>query len=90
MLFRRKKISGQGCRENSKVELFTLKSFLRQFAACQKHDTFERLDRIPQPCLIMTGDDDPLVPPENSRILKEMIPQSRLEFFPDGNSAPQA
>jgi len=22
--------------------------------------------------------------------LKEMIPQSRLEFFPDGNSAPQA
>jgi len=59
-------------------------SFLRQFAACQKHDTFERLHRITQPTLIMTGDDDPLVPPENSRILKEMIPQSRLEFFPAG------
>ncbi len=59
-------------------------SFLRQFAACQKHDTFARLHRITQPCLIMTGDDDPLVPPGNSRILKEMIPQSRLEFFPAG------
>ena len=59
-------------------------SFLRQFAACQKHDTFERLQRIAQPTLIMTGDDDPLVPPGNSRILKEMIPQSRLEFFPAG------
>jgi pimeloyl-ACP methyl ester carboxylesterase len=59
-------------------------SFLRQFAACQKHDTFERLQRIAQPTLIMTGDDDPLVPPGNSRILKEMIPQSLLEFFPAG------
>ncbi len=59
-------------------------SFLRQFAACQKHDTFERLHRITQPTLIMTGDDDPLVPPGNSRLLKEMIPQSRVEFFPAG------
>ena len=59
-------------------------AFLRQFAACQKHDTFDRLQRITQPTMIMTGDDDPLVPPGNSRILKEMIPQSRLEFFPAG------
>ena len=59
-------------------------SFLRQFAACQKHDTFERLQQITQPCLIMTGDDDPLVPPGNSRILGEMIPQARLELFPAG------
>ena len=59
-------------------------AFLRQFAACQKHDTFDRLHRITQPTLIMTGDDDPLVPPGNSRILKEMIPQARLEFFPAG------
>jgi len=59
-------------------------SFLRQFAACPKHDTFERLQRITQSTLIMTGDDDPLVPSGNSRILKEMIPQSRLECFPAG------
>ncbi|MFH0788202.1 MAG: alpha/beta fold hydrolase [Pseudomonadota bacterium] len=60
------------------------KAFLRQFTACQNHDTFERLHRISHPTLIMSGGDDPLVPPENSRILKEMIPQSRLEFFPAG------
>jgi pimeloyl-ACP methyl ester carboxylesterase len=59
-------------------------SFLRQFAACQKHDTFERLNRITQSTLIMTGDDDPLIPPENSRILRERIPQARLEFFSAG------
>jgi pimeloyl-ACP methyl ester carboxylesterase len=59
-------------------------AFLRQFAACQKHDTFDRLHRITQPTLIMTGDDDPLVPPGNSRILKEMIPLSRLDLFPAG------
>jgi pimeloyl-ACP methyl ester carboxylesterase len=57
-------------------------AFLRQFAACQAHDTVDRLNRITHPTLIMTGDDDPLVPPENSRILKELIPQARLEFFP--------
>ena len=57
-------------------------AFLRQFAACQKHDTFERLHRITQPTLIMTGDDDPLVPPGNSRLLKKMIPQSRAGILP--------
>jgi pimeloyl-ACP methyl ester carboxylesterase len=57
-------------------------AFLRQFAACQAHDTVDRLDRITHPTLIMTGDDDPLVPPENSRILQELIPQARLVLFP--------
>ncbi len=61
-----------------------LQAFLRQFAACQEHDTFERLQRITQPTLIITGDDDPLVPPGNSRLLKKMIPRARLEFFPAG------
>ena len=32
----------------------------------------------------MTGDDDPLVPPENSQILKELIPESELSVFPGG------
>jgi pimeloyl-ACP methyl ester carboxylesterase len=30
----------------------------------------------------MAGDDDPLVPPENSRILKELMPRAELYFFP--------
>jgi pimeloyl-ACP methyl ester carboxylesterase len=58
--------------------------FLRQFTACRQHDTFDRLHRITQPTLILTGDDDPLVPPGNSLLLKERVPQARLEFFPTG------
>jgi len=58
-------------------------AFLRQFAACLKHDTVNRLNRVTVPTLITSGDDDPLVPPENSRILKELIPHAELIFFPD-------
>jgi pimeloyl-ACP methyl ester carboxylesterase len=58
--------------------------FLRQFAACRQHDTFDRLHRIRQPTLILTGDDDPLVPPGNSLLLKERLLQARLETFPGG------
>jgi pimeloyl-ACP methyl ester carboxylesterase len=59
-------------------------AFQRQFAACLAHDTVDRLQAITQPTLILSGDDDPLVPPENSRILKELIPQAELVFFPQG------
>ena len=55
--------------------------FERQFAACLKHDTVDRLDRISAPTMIMAGDDDPLVPSENSNILKELMPEAELYFF---------
>jgi pimeloyl-ACP methyl ester carboxylesterase len=58
--------------------------FLRQLTACRQHDTLDRLHRITQPTLILTGDDDPLVPPGNSLLLAERIPRSRLENFPGG------
>lgn len=56
-------------------------AFLRQFAACQKHDTSGRLGGLKLPVLIMTGDDDPLVPSKNSFILKELLPQAELYLF---------
>ena len=59
-------------------------AFERQFAACLKHDTTDRLSKINQPTLIMTGDDDPLVPPENSFNLKEFLPHAQLSVFPKG------
>lgn len=59
-------------------------AFQRQFEACLAHDTVDRLQAIGHPTLILSGDDDPLVPPENSRILKELIPQAELVFFPKG------
>ncbi len=57
-------------------------AFFRQFDACLNHDTVNRLDHISTPTLILAGDDDPLVPSENSRILKELMPWADLYFFP--------
>ncbi len=57
-------------------------AFLRQFAACREHDTTDRLGAIRAPVLLATGDDDPLVPAQNTLILKELLPASRLEIFP--------
>ena len=59
-------------------------AFERQFAACLNHDTVSRIKNIAQPILIMTGDDDPLVPPENSYILKELLPKAKLSVYPKG------
>jgi len=56
-------------------------AFERQFAACLKHDTINRLNRVHVPTLIISGDDDPLVPPENSRILRELMPHAELKYF---------
>jgi pimeloyl-ACP methyl ester carboxylesterase len=39
---------------------------------------------IRQPTLVLTGDDDPIVPAANSRILTRLIPGSRLEVVPGG------
>jgi pimeloyl-ACP methyl ester carboxylesterase len=57
-------------------------AFLRQLQACLKHDTIDRLGQISAPTLILAGDDDHLVPSENSNILKELIPRADLRFFP--------
>ena len=59
-------------------------AFLRQFAACRNHDTVARIGRIIHPTLVMTGDEDPLVPPENSFILKDLLPHAQLSVFPKG------
>ena len=59
-------------------------AFFRQFDACQRHDTGDRLNQLAVPTLIMTGDDDPLVPPENSHILTDLIAGADLVVFPGG------
>ena len=57
-------------------------AFEKQFAACLKHDTLNRLGLISKPVLIMSGDDDPLVPHGNSIILKELMPSAELVLYP--------
>jgi pimeloyl-ACP methyl ester carboxylesterase len=57
-------------------------AFLRQFQACLKHDAADRLHQIGIPVLILSGGDDSLVPPENSKILKELLPHADLTIYP--------
>ncbi len=40
--------------------------------------------RLPQPTLVLTGDDDPIVPTINGRILAKLIPNARLEIVRGG------
>jgi pimeloyl-ACP methyl ester carboxylesterase len=59
------------------------KPFTQQFFAVLRHDCYDRLPGIDKPTLIVTGDADVLIPPENSEALRSRIPGSRLVQLPD-------
>jgi pimeloyl-ACP methyl ester carboxylesterase len=58
-------------------------SYLLQLGAVMKHDTIDRLSEITHPTLVMTGTDDTLVAPANSRMIAKRIPGARLIEFED-------
>jgi 3-oxoadipate enol-lactonase len=49
-----------------------------QLAAVQRHDTRARLATLRAPTLVLTGDGDRLVPPQNSEVLARAIPKASL------------
>jgi pimeloyl-ACP methyl ester carboxylesterase len=53
-----------------------------QIAAALAHDTYDRLPGLDCPTLILTGDDDRVIPAASSDVLHERIPGSRLEVVP--------
>jgi pimeloyl-ACP methyl ester carboxylesterase len=59
-----------------------METLMRQAAAVQAFESFERLPEIQAPTLIIGGDRDLLIPPQNSHILRERIPNSRLAVIP--------
>jgi 3-oxoadipate enol-lactonase len=58
-----------------------LDGFRAQIAAVLAHDTFDRLPRIECPTLVITGDDDRVIPAASSDVLHGRIPGSRLEVI---------
>jgi 3-oxoadipate enol-lactonase len=60
------------------------KTLSKQWKAILKHDAFDRLPRIKAPTLVLTGDADLLIPPDNSRILAESIPGAELKIISGG------
>lgn len=57
-------------------------AFVRQAQACLDHDSFERLDQIRCPTLLVCGGEDLLTPPAMQRELADRIPRSRLVQIP--------
>jgi len=52
-----------------------------QSLAVTAHDAYDRLPQIRHPALVITGDADSLIDPENSTILAERIPNAALRVF---------
>jgi pimeloyl-ACP methyl ester carboxylesterase len=71
----------QGWRALAQSEPVALRGLFGQLAAALGHDAFGRLGNIPHPTLVLTGDDDPIVSPTNSRILASAIPNATLNVL---------
>jgi pimeloyl-ACP methyl ester carboxylesterase len=56
---------------------------LHQAAAVAAHDTYDRLDRISAPTLVVHGEQDVVVRPANALVLAERIPGAELQTWPD-------
>lgn len=52
-----------------------------QLAAFRGFDMGDRISEIHAPTLVLTGDSDILIPPENDRILAESIPGAELHLI---------
>ena len=62
----------------------SLRGYLGQLYAISLWTALPWLARLRQPTLVLAGDDDPLVPALNGRILAHFIPDSRLHVVPGG------
>jgi 3-oxoadipate enol-lactonase len=55
---------------------------LQMGAVLSSHNTYDKLSQIICPTLVQTGTEDILIPPENSRMLAERIPNARWIEYP--------
>lgn len=69
--------------EQMKNSFFSFEGFMRQLAGISVYDAYDQLHTIKKPTLILAGGKDNLVPFENSQILSEEIPNSKLILFED-------
>jgi pimeloyl-ACP methyl ester carboxylesterase len=59
-----------------------VRGVLGQLLAVTRHDIYDRLGDIHHATLVITGDADRVIPPRNSRLLAERIPNARLVELP--------
>jgi poly(3-hydroxyalkanoate) depolymerase len=65
--------------------LGTSRGYLYQIAAGAGWTSVPFLPTLRQPTLIMAGDDDPIIPLANARLMKLLIPRSRLHVYHGGH-----
>jgi poly(3-hydroxyoctanoate) depolymerase len=58
--------------------------YLAQLYAIAGWTSLPWLRRLGQPTLVLAGDDDPIVPPVNGRLLARLVPNARLRMVPGG------
>ena len=68
---------------NNRVE--SPRGYLYQLAAGAGWTSVPFLPLIRQPTLIMSGDDDPIIPLANARLMHRLIPDSRLHVYEGGH-----
>jgi len=61
------------------------RGYLYQLAAGAGWTSLPFLPLLRQPTLILAGDDDPLIPLANARLLRRLIPNSRLHVYHGGH-----
>ena len=62
----------------------TLIGYTQQLAALRRWTSFCWLPRLTQRTLVLAGDDDPIVPLANARLLANRIPHSHLQIIHNG------
>ncbi|MBX3154864.1 MAG: alpha/beta fold hydrolase [Deltaproteobacteria bacterium] len=68
-------------RELARTEPVAVTGFVGQLAAAGGHDVFHRLGDIRCRTLVITGDDDDVIPHANSRLLVDHLPEAVLEIL---------
>jgi len=61
------------------------RGYLYQLAAGAGWTSVPFLPLVRQPTLIAAGDDDPIIPLANARLMNLLIPKSRLHVYPGGH-----
>jgi 3-oxoadipate enol-lactonase len=64
------------------AESVSWRGALQQALAAGTHDAGARLRRVQAPTLVMHGDRDRLLPPENAEVLAMLIPDAQLRLIP--------
>ncbi len=71
-----------GWRQLARLQRARVHGVVGQLLAASRHDTTDRLQRIRAKTLVVTGDADRMIPPENSKGIADRIPGARLHILP--------